>query len=136
MIIEKGSLAASVSLLPSLSPHIQERDKFYMSRIVVLELLQALKFKSPLPDTNLLLLVQVKQTTSLSISVYNNQIFIDDKSVFHPDCSTRTFAVVVCQFVCSDIGTRLAESTIIQKHMISTLPGVSYSIRILLESAS
>ncbi|CAK6957007.1 protein unc-79 homolog isoform X2 [Scomber scombrus] len=62
----------------------KERDKFYMSRIVVLELLQALKFKSPLPDTNLLLLVQ---------------------------------------FVCSDIGTRLAESTIIQKHMISTLPG-------------
>ncbi|KAG7510175.1 hypothetical protein JOB18_015459 [Solea senegalensis] len=62
----------------------KERDKFYMSRIVVLELLQALKFKSPLPDTNLLLLVQ---------------------------------------FVCADIGTRLAESTIIQKHMISTLQG-------------
>ncbi|XP_041828029.1 protein unc-79 homolog isoform X4 [Melanotaenia boesemani] len=62
----------------------KERDKFYMSRIVVLELLQALKFKSPVPDTNLLLLVQ---------------------------------------FVCADIGTRLAESTIIQKHMISTLPG-------------
>lgn len=32
-----------------------------MSRIVVLELLQALKFKSPLPDTNLLLLVQVNE---------------------------------------------------------------------------
>uniref|UniRef100_A0A8C8HTJ0 Unc-79 homolog, NALCN channel complex subunit n=1 Tax=Oncorhynchus tshawytscha TaxID=74940 RepID=A0A8C8HTJ0_ONCTS len=62
----------------------KERDKFYMSRIVVLELLQALKFKSPLPDTNLLLLVQ---------------------------------------FVCSDIGTRLAESTILSKHMISSLPG-------------
>ncbi|XP_053700937.1 protein unc-79 homolog isoform X1 [Synchiropus splendidus] len=62
----------------------KERDKFYMSRTVVLELLQALKFKSSLPDTNLLLLVQ---------------------------------------FVCSDIGTRLAESTIIQKHMITTLPG-------------
>ncbi|KAM4541653.1 protein unc-79 homolog isoform 3-T3 [Odontesthes bonariensis] len=62
----------------------KERDKFYMSRIVVLELLQALKFKSPVPDTNLLLLVQ---------------------------------------FVCADIGTRLAESTIIQKHMILTLPG-------------
>lgn len=60
MIIEKGSLAASVHLLHSLSC-IQERDKFYMSRIVVLELLQALKFKSPLPDTNLLLLVQVNQ---------------------------------------------------------------------------
>uniref|UniRef100_A0A3Q2T5P7 Unc-79 homolog, NALCN channel complex subunit n=1 Tax=Fundulus heteroclitus TaxID=8078 RepID=A0A3Q2T5P7_FUNHE len=27
------------------------------------------------------------------------------------------------KFVCADIGTRLAESTIIQKHMISTLPG-------------
>uniref|UniRef100_A0A8C4SQE2 Unc-79 homolog, NALCN channel complex subunit n=1 Tax=Erpetoichthys calabaricus TaxID=27687 RepID=A0A8C4SQE2_ERPCA len=36
----------------------KERDKFYLSRIVVLELLQALKFKSPLPDINLLLLVQ------------------------------------------------------------------------------
>lgn len=35
-----------------------------MSRIVVLELLQALKFKSPLPDTNLLLLVQVKKKCS------------------------------------------------------------------------
>lgn len=43
-----------------LSPSsMQERDKFYMSRIVVLELLQALKFKSSIPDTNLLLLVQV-----------------------------------------------------------------------------
>ncbi|MBN3305048.1 UNC79 protein, partial [Amia calva] len=62
----------------------KERDKFYLSRIVVLELLQALKFKSPIPDTNLLLLVQ---------------------------------------FVCSDAGTRLAESTILQKHMISSLPG-------------
>uniref|UniRef100_A0AAR2KIR1 Unc-79 homolog, NALCN channel complex subunit n=1 Tax=Pygocentrus nattereri TaxID=42514 RepID=A0AAR2KIR1_PYGNA len=62
----------------------KERDKFYMSRIVVLELLQALKFKSPIPDTNLLLLVQ---------------------------------------FVCADIGTRLSESTILQKHMISSLPG-------------
>ncbi|XP_067224544.1 protein unc-79 homolog [Chanodichthys erythropterus] len=62
----------------------KERDKFYMSRIVVLELLQALKFKSSIPDTNLLLLVQ---------------------------------------FVCSDIGTRLAESTILQKHMITALPG-------------
>lgn len=61
-MIEKGSLAAaSIHLLHSLSPRIQERDKFYMSRIVVLELLQALKFKSPLPDTNLLLLVQVKK---------------------------------------------------------------------------
>ncbi|KAF7704599.1 hypothetical protein HF521_021671 [Silurus meridionalis] len=61
----------------------KERDKFYMSRVVVLELLQALKFKSPIPDTNLLLLVQ---------------------------------------FVCVDIGTRLSESTILQKHMISLLP--------------
>ncbi len=67
MIIEKGSLAASVHLLHSLSPHIQERDKFYMSRIVVLELLQALKFKSPLPDTNLLLLVQVKHCDSFYV---------------------------------------------------------------------
>ncbi len=41
------------------SSFMQERDKFYMSRIVVLELLQALKFKSSIPDMNLLLLVQV-----------------------------------------------------------------------------
>uniref|UniRef100_G1PSB3 Unc-79 homolog, NALCN channel complex subunit n=1 Tax=Myotis lucifugus TaxID=59463 RepID=G1PSB3_MYOLU len=37
----------------------KERDKLYLSRSVVLELLQALKLKSPLPDTNLLLLVQL-----------------------------------------------------------------------------
>lgn len=45
----------------------------------------------------------------------------------------------ISQFVCADIGTRLAESTIIQKHMILTLPGVSlYSmcVCILLEPAS
>lgn len=61
MVIEQGSLAASGRLLHFFyPPTIQERDKFYMSRIVVLELLQALKFKSPLPDINLLLLVQVK----------------------------------------------------------------------------
>ncbi|XP_043930510.1 protein unc-79 homolog [Protopterus annectens] len=64
----------------------KERDKFYLSRCVVLELLQALKFKSAIPDTNLLLLVQ---------------------------------------FVCADAGTRLAESTIIQKNMIACMPGFS-----------
>ncbi|XP_039596948.1 protein unc-79 homolog isoform X2 [Polypterus senegalus] len=64
----------------------KERDKFYLSRIVVLELLQALKFKSPLPDINLLLLVQ---------------------------------------FVCADSGTRLSESAMLQKHMITSVPGCS-----------
>ncbi|XP_023575453.1 protein unc-79 homolog isoform X3 [Octodon degus] len=63
---------------------IQERDKFYLSRSVVLELLQALKLKSPLPDTNLLLLVQ---------------------------------------FICADAGTKLAESTILSKQMIASVPG-------------
>ncbi|KAM4690013.1 protein unc-79 homolog isoform 2-T2 [Rhinophrynus dorsalis] len=62
----------------------KERDKYYLTRSVILDLLQALKLKSPLPDTNLLLLVQ---------------------------------------FICSDIGTKLAESTIIQKQMIASLPG-------------
>nr|XP_014434364.1 protein unc-79 homolog isoform X4 [Pelodiscus sinensis] len=62
----------------------KERDKFYLSRSVILELLQALKLKSPLPDTNLLLLVQ---------------------------------------FVCADAGTKLAESTILHKQMISSMPG-------------
>lgn len=80
-----------------------------MSRIVVLELLQALKFKSPLPDTNLLLLVQVKV------------IWAHFKVCISQMCDGVS---CVSQFVCADIGTRLAESTIIQKHMISTLPGV------------
>uniref|UniRef100_A0A8C3LVD9 Unc-79 homolog, NALCN channel complex subunit n=1 Tax=Chrysolophus pictus TaxID=9089 RepID=A0A8C3LVD9_CHRPC len=62
----------------------KERDKFYLTRSVILELLQALKLKSPLPDMNLLLLVQ---------------------------------------FVCADAGTKLAESTILHKQMISSLPG-------------
>nr|XP_051682389.1 protein unc-79 homolog isoform X3 [Oryctolagus cuniculus] len=62
----------------------KERDKFYLSRSVVLELLQALKLKCPLPDTNLLLLVQ---------------------------------------FICADAGTKLAESTILSKQMIASVPG-------------
>ncbi|KAM4664558.1 LOW QUALITY PROTEIN: protein unc-79 homolog [Discoglossus pictus] len=62
----------------------KERDKFYLTRSVILDLLQALKLKSPLPDTNLLLLVQ---------------------------------------FICTDVGTKLAESTIVHKHMIASLPG-------------
>ncbi|XP_044292352.1 protein unc-79 homolog isoform X3 [Varanus komodoensis] len=62
----------------------KERDKFYLSRSVILELLQALKLKSPLPDTNLLLLVQ---------------------------------------FVCADAGTKLAESMILHKQMIASIPG-------------
>uniref|UniRef100_A0ABM5FBC1 Protein unc-79 homolog isoform X3 n=1 Tax=Pogona vitticeps TaxID=103695 RepID=A0ABM5FBC1_9SAUR len=62
----------------------KERDKFYLTRSVILELLQALKLKSPLPDTNLLLLVQ---------------------------------------FVCADAGTKLAESMILHKQMITSLPG-------------
>ncbi len=39
---------------------MQERDKLYLSRSVIFELVQALKFKSPLPDENLLMLVQVR----------------------------------------------------------------------------
>uniref|UniRef100_A0A8C5MYU6 Unc-79 homolog, NALCN channel complex subunit n=1 Tax=Leptobrachium leishanense TaxID=445787 RepID=A0A8C5MYU6_9ANUR len=62
----------------------KERDKYYLTRSVILDLLQALKLKSPLPDTNLLLLVQ---------------------------------------FICADVGTKLSESTIIHKQMIASLPG-------------
>nr|XP_033809162.1 protein unc-79 homolog [Geotrypetes seraphini] len=62
----------------------KERDKFYLTRSVILDLLQALKLKTPLPDTNLLLLVQ---------------------------------------FICADVGTKLAESTIIHKQMMACMPG-------------
>lgn len=103
-----------------------------MSRIVILELLQALKFKSPLPDTNLLLLVQVKNTLFYELQFTRNKYIM-----FHPEYNSKTHCGI-SQFVCADIGTRLAESTIIQKHMISTLPGVRLwlmSVWILLESA-
>ena len=40
----------------------QDRDKMQLTRTVVFELTQALKFKSVLPDENLLLLVQVSLT--------------------------------------------------------------------------
>ncbi len=41
----------------------QERDKLFLSRSIVFELTQALKFKSTLPDENLVLLVQVTVAT-------------------------------------------------------------------------
>ena len=36
----------------------RDRDKHYLSRTVVFELIQALKFKTTLPDSNILLLLQ------------------------------------------------------------------------------
>ena len=38
---------------------IQERDKLVLTRVVVFEFIQALKFKMNLPDGNLILLLQV-----------------------------------------------------------------------------
>jgi len=38
---------------------VKERDKLFLPRCIVLELIQALKFKMTLPDENLILLVQV-----------------------------------------------------------------------------
>ncbi|KAL4832602.1 hypothetical protein H8958_009536 [Nasalis larvatus] len=52
----------------------RERDKFYLSRSVVLELLQALKLKSPLPDTNLLLLVQCGTAAMECVRQYINEV--------------------------------------------------------------
>uniref|UniRef100_A0A8C3H9V0 Unc-79 homolog, NALCN channel complex subunit n=1 Tax=Chrysemys picta bellii TaxID=8478 RepID=A0A8C3H9V0_CHRPI len=58
----------------------KERDKFYLSRSVILELLQALKLKSPLPDTNLLLLVQCGTAAMECMRQYVNDVldFIAD----------------------------------------------------------
>lgn len=39
--------------------YIKERDKLYLTRGIVVELIQALKFRITLPDENLILLVQV-----------------------------------------------------------------------------
>ena len=91
-----------------------------MSRIVVMELLQALKFKSPLPDTNLLLLVQVPHTLFHGLRCACGELDVTQGT-------ESVVAVLFVQFVCADIGTRLAESTIIQKHMISSLPVVKPS---------
>ena len=44
----------------------QDRDKMYLTRTVIFQLVQALKFKSSLPDENLLLLVQVGYKARLS----------------------------------------------------------------------
>ncbi|ELV12147.1 Protein unc-79 like protein [Tupaia chinensis] len=52
----------------------KERDKFYLSRSVVLELLQALKLKSPLPDTNLLLLVQCGTAAMECVRQYISEV--------------------------------------------------------------
>jgi hypothetical protein len=38
--------------------YIKDRDKYYLSRTIIFELIQAIKFKSTMPDTNFLLLLQ------------------------------------------------------------------------------
>ncbi|KAF3701224.1 Protein unc-79 -like protein [Channa argus] len=96
VIIEKGSLAASVHLLHSLSLHTQERDKFYMSRIVVLELLQALKFKSSLPDTNLLLLVQCTTAAMECMRQYISEL-LDFIADMHTLTKLKSHMKACCQ---------------------------------------
>lgn len=38
---------------------LQERDKLLLTRTVIFELVQAMRFKSVVPDDNLLMMVQV-----------------------------------------------------------------------------
>lgn len=47
---------------------LQERDKLLLPRLVVYELVQALKFKTSIPDTNLILLVQLVLQVCVSLS--------------------------------------------------------------------
>jgi len=49
---------------------VQERDKLFLPRCIVLELIQALKFKMTLPDENLILLVQVLPIMSFTYLSY------------------------------------------------------------------
>lgn len=46
----------------------KERDKLILSRLVVYELVQALKFKTSIPDSNLLMLINMVLQVSYSFS--------------------------------------------------------------------
>ncbi|KAF2367443.1 hypothetical protein FHG87_001798 [Trinorchestia longiramus] len=54
----KYSLVADLAILCT-KTFQKERDKLFLARMMALELIQALKFKVTLPDTNLVLLVQL-----------------------------------------------------------------------------
>ncbi|XP_053389214.1 mitogen-activated protein kinase mpk-1-like [Mercenaria mercenaria] len=47
----------------------QERDKLYLTRTVIFQLVQALKYKISLPDENFLLLVQYEYTFKIRMSL-------------------------------------------------------------------
>ncbi|KAK7904748.1 hypothetical protein WMY93_017355 [Mugilogobius chulae] len=85
-------------LPPSSSLYLpsSERDKFYMSRIVVLELLQALKFKSPLPDTNLLLLVQCTTAAMECMRQYISEL-LDFIADMHTLTKLKSHMKACCQ---------------------------------------
>lgn len=38
-------------------PHFQERERLFLTRVLVIDLVHALKFKSNIPDSNFFLLV-------------------------------------------------------------------------------
>lgn len=67
----------------------------YLSRSVVLELLQALKLKSPLPDTNLLLLVQVGFCLVCDTFVRSTDIWKISWGV----CMNQIFQYHICQAI-------------------------------------
>ena len=46
--------------LPCVSCFLQERDKLILTRTVIYELVNVLRFKSLVPDENLLMMVQVR----------------------------------------------------------------------------
>ncbi|KAI4892270.1 hypothetical protein NFI96_000535 [Prochilodus magdalenae] len=74
----------------------KERDKFYMSRIAVLELLQALKFKSPIPDTNLLLLVQCTTAAMECLRQYLSEL-LDFIADMHTLTKLKSHMKACCQ---------------------------------------
>ncbi|CAH1792396.1 unnamed protein product [Owenia fusiformis] len=61
----------------------KERDKLYLSRSIVFELVQALKFKSSLPDENLLMLVQFV-CVDAGGTISPNNILEESLTVFNP----------------------------------------------------
>jgi hypothetical protein len=52
----------------------QEREKLILTRMVVFELVQVLKFKTSIPDSNFLMLVNfVLQVINVVLMIFRNQ---------------------------------------------------------------
>jgi len=102
---------------------VQERDKLFLPRCIVLELIQALKFKMTLPDENLILLVQV---TVITVYTYGDSDVISSYDMY-ASCFPAMMWEKLCEMFV--IVTSLFSKIVIYRHILKPTDSIIFQLR-------